>query len=89
MIEAAVRKNPKSPSFVGLDAFLSHAFDENGGVVVAEFQKYVADEQKAEAQVMKQYRMWQEEQEAAAASDANPNKKNKKQPPGQKPGANE
>lgn len=37
MIQAAVRKSPKTPSFQGLETFLSHSFDETGGVVVSQF----------------------------------------------------
>eukprot|EP00972_Heterocapsa_arctica_P093917 13851696-Heterocapsa_arctica.AAC.1 len=32
MIQQATRKNPKAPIFPGLDHFLSHSFDESGGV---------------------------------------------------------
>ena len=64
MIQAAVRKNPRVPDFVGLDSFLSHSFDETGGVVTTNFAKFVAEEQKSEAIVMKQNRLWHEELDA-------------------------
>lgn len=64
MIQAAVRKSPKSPSFQGLESFLSHSFDETGGVVVSQFQKYIAEEQKSGALVLKQHRLWNEERDA-------------------------
>ena len=64
MLHAAVRKNPKQPSYVGLDADLSHAFDESGGIITTKFSRHIAEEQKAEAQILKQQRLWIEEQEA-------------------------
>ena len=83
MIEAAVRKNPKVPSFQGLESYLSHATDENGGVITAEFTKFIADEQKSEAQVLKQMRLHSEEQAASARSDqgGGGGKQNKKKKP--------
>jgi hypothetical protein len=64
MIQAAVRKNPRLPDFAGLDSFLSHSFDESGGVVTTSFAKFVAEEQRSEAIVMKQNRLWHEEIDA-------------------------
>ena len=61
MIQAAVRKSPKAPDFSGLEAFTSHSFDETSGVVTSSFSKYIAEEQKAEATVMKQHRLRREE----------------------------
>ena len=91
MVEAAVRKNPKAPSFTGLEAFLSHSFDELGGVITPDFTKHIADEQRAEAQVMKQHRLWQEEQDAAEKSTRgggpNNNQNNKKRAAGEAGGA--
>ena len=56
MIQVAVRKNLRVPDFGGLDTFLSHSFDETGGAVTTNFAKFVAEEQKSEAIVMKQNR---------------------------------
>ena len=64
MIQRAVKRNPRSPDFVGLDAFMSNAMDSQGGTVTLEFEKYVAEVQRAEAQVMKQQRMAKEEVDA-------------------------
>lgn len=75
MIQAAVRKNPKSPSFQGLETFLSHSFDETGGVVVSQFQKYIAEEQKSEALVLKQHRLRNEERDADDKKRRDHNKK--------------
>ena len=63
MIQLATRKNPKAPVFTGLDHYLSHTFDETGGVVTSDFSQFIASEQRAEAQVLKQQRLWAEEQE--------------------------
>ena len=63
MIQQATRKNPKAPVFTGLDHYLSHTFDETGGVVTSDFSQFIASEQRAEAQVLKQQRLWAEEQE--------------------------
>ena len=74
-MHAAVRKNPKQPSSVGLDAYLSHAFDESGGIITSKFSRHIAEEQKAEAQILKQQRLWIEEQDAenkAKAKTKNP-----------------
>ena len=63
-IERAVRKNPRFPDFVGLEVMLSHALDDSGGVVCSAYDRWVAEEQRAQAQVLKQYRLWSEEQGA-------------------------
>ena len=46
--------------------FLSNSTDTSGGVVTLDFDKYVADVQKAETAINKQSRMMKEEQEASA-----------------------
>ena len=66
MIMRAVRRSPRAPDFEGLDMFLSNSTDTSGGVVTLDFDRYVADVQKADAAIMKQSRMMKEEQEAAA-----------------------
>ena len=63
MIQQATHKNPKAPVFIGLDHYLSHTFDETGGVVTSDFSQFIASEQRAKAQVLKQQRLWAEEQE--------------------------
>ncbi len=45
-------------------SFLSNALDPQGGIVTLEFEKFRADIQKSEAQVLKQQRMAREESEA-------------------------
>ena len=66
MIMRAVRRSPRAPDFEGLDMFLSNSTDTSGAVVTLDFDKYVADVQKADAAIMKQSRMMKEEHEAAA-----------------------
>ena len=66
MIMRAVRRSPRAPDFEGLDMFLSNSTDTSGGVVTLDFDRFVADVQKADAAIMKQSRMMKEEQEAAA-----------------------
>ena len=66
MIMRAVRRSPRAPDFGGLDMFLSNSTDTSGGVATLDFDRYVADVQKADAAIMKQNRMLKEEQEAAA-----------------------
>ena len=43
---------------------LSIALDETGGVVTSEFDRWLAAEQKDQATIMKQYRLFAEEQHA-------------------------
>eukprot|EP00971_Amphidinium_carterae_P175159 3472236-Amphidinium_carterae.2 len=64
MLEAATKRNPRAPDFTSLDSYLSHAYDAFGGIVVSDFTKYIADEQKTEAQILKQSRLWREERDA-------------------------
>ena len=56
-------ENPKAPDFSGLSQFLQHSFDETGAIRTTAFDKYMADTQKTEAMVLKQTRLWTEEQE--------------------------
>ena len=63
-IQRAVRRNPRTPDFSGLDGMTRQAFDETGGIVCSEFDRHYAESQRTQAQVMKQSRLWREEQEA-------------------------
>ena len=42
---------------------LSSALDETGGVVTSKFGEFVAKEQKQQAEIMKQHRLWNDEVE--------------------------
>ena len=64
-IQRAVRRSPTAPDFSGQEHFMSSAFDENGGIIVSNFEKHVAEEERAKAQVLKQNRLWHEEQSHA------------------------
>lgn len=63
MIQRAVRKNPKAPNWSGLNYYLTNKLDESGGVVVAAFDKHVAALKHSEAFILKQERLWLEEQD--------------------------
>ena len=61
-IESAVRRNPRAPDFSLFDEISGHGLDEVGGLQLPGFTKWVADLQRDKAQVLKQQRLWQEEQ---------------------------
>ncbi|CAK0829145.1 unnamed protein product, partial [Prorocentrum cordatum] len=61
--QKAVRRNPKAPDFTGLERFVLSNFDESGGLKTTEFDKYMAEQQKASAVVLKSMRQDVEEQE--------------------------
>ena len=63
-IQKAIRKSPKHPDFANLDGMLSSTLDETGGVIATELDQWVAAEQKVQATIMKQNRMFDEEQSA-------------------------
>lgn len=63
MIHRAVKKNAKHPNFEGLESMLTSSLDESGGVVAMKFDQYVAEQQRTQAQIMKQSRLMQEEME--------------------------
>ena len=61
MIEPAVKRNPCAPDFEGLEMFLANGYDTTGGVTARDFDKYIAETQKNDAEIMKQSRLWREE----------------------------
>ena len=63
MLQRAVRRSPKAPDFEGLDTYIAHRLDSNGGLLSSDFDKYVAEHQKTEAIIAKSQRMHREEQE--------------------------
>ena len=65
MIMRVVKRNPRAPDFEGLDSFLSTATDMTGGVVTLDFDKYISELQRNDAQIMKQNRLLKEEQTEA------------------------
>ena len=65
-IETAVRRNPKSPDFTGLESLLEATEDETGGAVLPDFFTWLSSQQKDQAQILKQFRFFKEEQVSAA-----------------------
>ena len=63
---AAVRRNPKSPDFEGLEPYMRHLGDLGGVMQAPRFDCFVANSMKDMAQVQKQARMVKEEAEAAS-----------------------
>ena len=66
MIQAATRRSPKFPDFSGLDHYLAHGLDATGGAITSKFASFVAEEKRKDALILKQNRLWQEEQETLA-----------------------
>jgi hypothetical protein len=64
MTERAVRKSARSPDFTGLSVYLSNTLDDSGGVVASAFDKHVSGLKQSEAFILKQERLWKDEQEA-------------------------
>ncbi|CAK0909779.1 unnamed protein product [Prorocentrum cordatum] len=65
-IQRAVKRCPRHPSFEGLGLMLSSSLDESGGIVTSRFDAFVAEEQKSQGIILKQGRMYREEQESEA-----------------------
>jgi len=61
VIQAGVKRSPKTPSFDGLDVYLSYSLDESGGIVTSDFQKHISEEQRASAFILKNSRIQREE----------------------------
>ena len=64
-IEVACKKNPKTPDYSGLEGLLESAVDGSGAAVVPKLSQWLGESQKNEAFVLKQMRLWSEEQSAA------------------------
>ena len=69
-IQRAVKRSPKHPDFSGLEAIMATSLDEIGGVVTTKFDEWVASEQKTQAVIMKNQRMWHEERDEELKADA-------------------
>ena len=69
--QRAVRRNPKAPDFTGLERFVQSNFDETGGLRTTQFDKYMAEQQKTNATVLKSLRQDIEEQENERKRQAN------------------
>ena len=62
-LQRAIRRDPKSPNFEGLDTHLRHAADSTGVIFAPEYEKYIAEVDRAHAQTLKQNRLAKEEAE--------------------------
>ena len=69
--QRAVRRNPKAPDFTGLERFVQSNFDETGGLKTTQFDKYMAEQQKTNATVLKSLCQDIEEQENERNRQAN------------------
>ena len=65
-IQRAVKRCPRHPTFEGLDLMLSSELDDTGGVVTTKFDAFIAEEQKNRGIILKQERLWRDEQEQEA-----------------------
>ena len=53
-------------NYDGLDFNLMHKNDESGGIVARKLDQHIAEQQKIQATIDKQSRLFKEEQESAA-----------------------
>ena len=65
-IKLAVKKNPKTPDYTGLECLLETAVDGSGAAVLPKLSKWTGETQQSEASVLKQMRLWSKEKVAAA-----------------------
>lgn len=63
--QAAIRKDPKAPSYESLGPYMEHASDSSGIMKVPKFIKHVAEQNRDDANVLKQQRFAKEESEAS------------------------
>ena len=61
-VETAVRRAPLSSDYAGLEHMLSTSVDSTGAIVPPEFSKWSVGIIRDDAQVLKQNRLWREEQ---------------------------
>ena len=71
-IELAVKRNCKMPDFEGLDQLVETALDSSGAVIMPKVQNWLSDQQRDEAFILKQRRLWGEEIAAAAKKKPDP-----------------
>ena len=63
MILCAVKKSAKRPNFEGPESMLTSSLGVNGGVVAMKFDRWLAEQQRPQAQIVQQSRLMQEETE--------------------------
>ena len=61
---SASRRNPRSPDWSGLDAYLRHMGGPAAPLRTPGFDQYITDAQKTEASILKQGRLVREETSA-------------------------
>ena len=64
-IEIVVERNARQPDFDGLEALVETSTKASGSANVPSMSKWFSEHQKSEAFVLKQMRLWSDEQEAA------------------------
>jgi hypothetical protein len=67
-IETAVSRNPRAPDFQDLEAITGASVTATGALVLPEYNKFIAAQNRDEAFVLKQRRQWREEQDVIARS---------------------
>ena len=72
--QAAIRRDPKSPNYEGLEPYMAHAADTSGVVRAPKFEKFVAERNRDTSTVLKQMRLAKEETEARGKDKGNKNK---------------
>ena len=63
-VQRAVKSNPKSPSFIGLEKMCDHALDEGQGLATQDFTKHFSEQSEVDARIMKQQRLLRGELQA-------------------------
>eukprot|EP00974_Lingulodinium_polyedra_P069229 6701636-Lingulodinium_polyedra.AAC.1 len=76
---AAVKRNCKVPDFKGTGLMVQNSLASGKTLMVGEFAKWTAEEQKSEAFTMKQHRLYAEEEETRDGKRQAPHKPAKNQ----------
>ena len=82
-IQKAVQRDHQKPNFVGLQYYTQHCDDLSGTLQTPAFDRYIAEEAKVEANVLKQFRLSREELEKASDKKNESDKKDKKKSKGE------
>ena len=69
--QAAIRRDPTSPNFEGLEPYMSHAAGTSGVVRAPKFEKFVAERNRDTSTVLKQMRLAKEETETRGREKGN------------------
>ena len=74
-LQKAIKRSPRSPDFTSLAPYMMHSAGHSGVIQAPNFEKYVADLDKANAQFLKQNRLAAEERDADNKRKGGRNKK--------------